>query len=120
MIFHIPDGVQCGSAIYALNSSIFNRTIPCRYVNPEVEYEFSAALAYSVFLGMFGADRYRILAASQPSTGPYIFFLCIIYQTCINTHTLSLSLSWKLSLPLLVDRIFCLQVLFGVPCVGSL
>lgn len=47
------DGIICNES----NSTIFKKEIPCKWTNG---YSFETALLLSVFLGMFGVDRFYL------------------------------------------------------------
>ncbi|XP_065833648.1 TM2 domain-containing protein CG10795-like [Oscarella lobularis] len=50
--------VQCGGLLYNGTEGAFTKQIPCYYVTGK--YDFSTALCLSVFLGMFGVDRFYL------------------------------------------------------------
>ncbi|KAJ9587905.1 hypothetical protein L9F63_018657, partial [Diploptera punctata] len=47
------DGINCTET----NNSTFKRDIPCKWTNG---YSFETAMLLSIFLGMFGADRFYL------------------------------------------------------------
>ncbi|BES90513.1 TM2 domain [Nesidiocoris tenuis] len=53
VVCRAADGIIC----HGTNNSTFKREIPCKYTNG---YSFETALLLSIFLGMFGADRFYL------------------------------------------------------------
>jgi TM2 domain-containing membrane protein YozV len=57
LIFLVPciaaDGLNCSET----NSNTFTREMPCKWTNG---YSFETALLLSIFLGMFGVDRFYL------------------------------------------------------------
>ena len=61
------NAVQCEDNSYDPTSLIYARALPCLYVSPTDPKDWDTALLLSVFLGMFGIDRYVELFSMEDS-----------------------------------------------------
>jgi len=64
---HVAPGINCTGAKMSTNSTGFYREVPCRYVNGK---SLNTALLLSIFLGMFGIDRFYL---GYPAIGLFKF-----------------------------------------------
>lgn len=71
--------VGCDGLMYLASTSVVNVSHPCRYVSASSPKDFDTALALSVFLGMFGADRFYL---GYPAIG--LAKLCTFGFLCIG------------------------------------
>jgi hypothetical protein len=55
----LPGVTQCDGALYNTSLAVFTQAIACHYIG-EQRYDYHTAVALSVFLGMFGVDRFYL------------------------------------------------------------
>lgn len=64
---HVASGINCTGVKLSTNSTGFYQQVPCRYVNGK---SLNTALLLSIFLGMFGVDRFYL---GYPAIGLFKF-----------------------------------------------
>ena len=64
---HVAPGINCTGVKLSTNRTGFHQQVPCRYVNGK---SLNTALLLSIFLGMFGVDRFYL---GYPAIGLFKF-----------------------------------------------
>lgn len=54
------DATSCNDRVYTSSDTIFNRSQPCYFIDPNNKHDFHTALALSVFFGPLGLDRFYL------------------------------------------------------------